>query len=227
MFEFGTSGFLHQGNKLMFDRGTDSLWQSLTGEPVIGELAHSGLQLEFLPLNFTTWKDWLTRNPDTSVLAPDQGHRVVYHHPDSPNAVYADYFSTPDVWFPAYLRNDELQEKSRVYGVEFGNAATAYPLDTLSENPVINDRVGILDLVVTFDPDSGLTRSYERGDRTFTRGQNSGELLDDSGVMWIEGEDGLEASDGSGTVLERVTGLESFWFGWFAFRPHSQIFRVQ
>lgn len=227
MYEFGTSGFLHQSNKLMFDRETESLWQSLTGEPVVGELAHSGLQLEFLPINFTTWEDWLARNPETSVLALEQGQRVQYHHPDSPNAVYADYFSTPDVWFPPYLRNDELEEKSRVYGVEFGNGATAYPLDTLSEAQVVNDRVGILDVVITFDSASELVRSYERGGRTFTRGANPGEILDDSGVLWIEGEDGLEASDGSGTVLERVIGIESFWFGWFAFRPHSQIYRAQ
>ncbi len=227
MFEFGTSGFLNQSNKLMFDRGTDTLWQSLTGEPVIGELAHSGLQLEFLSVNFTTWADWLGRNPETTVLALEQGQRVTYHHPESPNAVYFDYFSTPEVWFPAYLRSDELEEKSRVYGVEFGNAATAYPLDALESEQVVNDRVGVLDVVVTFDPESALTRSYERGGKTFTRGAATGQLLDDSGVLWIEGEGGLEAADGSGAVLERVIGVESFWFGWYAFRPHSQIYRAQ
>ncbi len=227
MFEFGTSGFLHQSNKLMFDRETDSLWQSLTGEPVMGELAHSGLQLDFLPVNFTTWDDWLARNPGTSVLALEQGQRVEYHHPDSPNAVYSDYFSTPEVWFPPYLRSDELEEKSRVYGVEFGNAATAYPLDTLANETVVNDRVGILDVVITFDPVSSLSRSYESGGRIFTPGLNSGELLDDSGVLWIAEESGLLATDGSGSVLERVNGIESFWFGWFAFRPHSQVYRAQ
>ena len=30
---FGTSGFLYQNNKLMYDRPTDTLWHSLTGEP--------------------------------------------------------------------------------------------------------------------------------------------------------------------------------------------------
>lgn len=227
MFEFGTSGFLHQSNKLMFDRQTDTLWQSLTGEPVVGRLAHSGLQLEFLPVEFTTWADWRERNPDTSVLALEQGQRVEYLHPDDPNAVYSDYFSSPDVWFPPYLRSDEVEQKSRVYGVEVGNAAIAYPLDALREGEVVNDTVGIRDVVITFDPDSSLTRSYERGDRTFTRGPNPGELLDDSGVLWVEGEEGLAAQDGSGNSLDRVLGVESFWFGWFAFRPHSQVYSTQ
>lgn len=51
---FGTSGFLYQSNKLMFDRGTNTLWRQLTGEPVVGELAGSGLRLEMLPLVLTT-----------------------------------------------------------------------------------------------------------------------------------------------------------------------------
>ena len=227
MFEFGTSGFLHQSNKLMFDRETDTLWQSLTGEPVVGDLAYSGLKLEFLPVDFTTWADWLERNPDTSVLALEQGQRVTYQHPDDPNAVYFDYFSSPDVWFPPYLRSEEVEQKSRVYGVEIGNAATAYPLDTLRDAEVVNDTVGIQDVVLVFDPESSLTRSYERDGRTFRRGPNPGELLDDSGVLWIEGEDGLVAKDGSGNSLGRVVGVESFWFGWFAFRPQSQVYSTQ
>ncbi len=211
----------------MFDRETDSLWQSATGEPVVGELANSGLQLDLLPLNFTTWADWLERQPETSVLALDQGKRAEYLHPDDPNAQYSDYFSSTELWFPPYLTSDELEDKSSVYGVEIGNAATAYPIDALAGVEVVNDRVGILDVVVTFDPESTLARSYEREGRTFNRGPGSGELLDDSGVLWVEGEDGLEARDGSGAVLERVVGIESFWFGWFAFRPHSQIYRAK
>ena len=36
--KFGTSGFLYQSNKLMFDDETKSLWSSLTGTPVVGPL---------------------------------------------------------------------------------------------------------------------------------------------------------------------------------------------
>lgn len=211
----------------MFDRETESLWQSLTGQPVTGDLAYSGLQLNYLPIEFTTWADWLERNPDTSVMALEQGTRVQYYHPGDPRAVYTDYFSTPDVWFPPYVRSEELQQKSRVYGIEHGNAATAYPLETLRTDDVVNDRVGVLDVVVTFDPEASLSRSYLRDGHVFTRGPQSGQLLDDSGVLWSETEAGLVAADDSGTVLERVNGIESFWFGWYAFRPHSRIYNTQ
>ena len=57
----------------MFDRGTNSLWRQLSGEPVVGELASSGLRLEILALVLTTWKEWLAQNPETSVLSLDTG----------------------------------------------------------------------------------------------------------------------------------------------------------
>ena len=215
----------------MFDRETESLWQSLTGEPVMGELAYSGLRLKFLWINFTTWADWLERNPETTVLALDQGTRRQYRHPDDPYAVYSDYFSTPDVWFPPYVRSDELVQKSRVFGIEHGNAATAYPLAILGETDVVNDRVGVLDVVITFDTASSLSRSYLRDGRVFIRGPAPGQLLDDSGVLWNETETGLVAADNSGEdsgrVLERVNGIESYWFGWFALRPHTRIYTTQ
>ena len=70
---FGTSGFLYQNNKLMYDRPTDTLWHSLTGEPVIGELAHSGKKLNRFPVTVTTWQEWLEQHPDTTVLSLDTG----------------------------------------------------------------------------------------------------------------------------------------------------------
>ena len=53
--EFGTSGFLYQSNKLMYDRKTETLWHQFRCEPVVGPLAGSGIQLEMLPNALTTW----------------------------------------------------------------------------------------------------------------------------------------------------------------------------
>ena len=73
ILEFGTSGFLYQSNKLMYDRKTNSLWHQFRGEPVIGELAHSGITLEVIPVALTTWEDWVSSHPDTTVLDLETG----------------------------------------------------------------------------------------------------------------------------------------------------------
>ncbi len=62
----------------MYDRGTRTLWQSMTGEPVMGELADSGIKLELLPVTLTTWDEWREQNPETTVLSVDTGFSRPY-----------------------------------------------------------------------------------------------------------------------------------------------------
>ena len=42
-YTFGSSGFLFRSNKLMYDRQTNTLWNQLSGEPVLGELERLGI----------------------------------------------------------------------------------------------------------------------------------------------------------------------------------------
>ncbi|MEP1140266.1 MAG: DUF3179 domain-containing (seleno)protein [Balneola sp.] len=46
--EIGTSGFLYRSNKLMYDKATQSLWNTLQGKPVVGPLVGKGIRLEHL-----------------------------------------------------------------------------------------------------------------------------------------------------------------------------------
>lgn len=59
----GTSGFLYRSNKLMYDQATQSLWNTMTGIPVVGTLVGQGIQLPRLPgLVTTTWGEWKKRH---------------------------------------------------------------------------------------------------------------------------------------------------------------------
>ena len=44
-YDFGSSGFLFRSNKLMYDRQTRTLWNQLTGEPVLGRLVGTDVKL--------------------------------------------------------------------------------------------------------------------------------------------------------------------------------------
>ena len=88
---FGSSGLLYRSNKLMYDEATLSLWSSLTGEPVVGPLVGRDIALPILPLTVTTWGDWRTRHPETSVLALKTGYSRDY----TPGAAYGKYFASP------------------------------------------------------------------------------------------------------------------------------------
>ncbi|RMG44638.1 MAG: DUF3179 domain-containing protein [Acidobacteria bacterium] len=73
---FGVSGLLYQSCPLIYDR-TDgqpapSLWAPLLQKAVIGPAAAEGRRLRLLPSAVTTWEDWRSLHPETTVLVPDR-----------------------------------------------------------------------------------------------------------------------------------------------------------
>lgn len=65
----GVSGKLVDGNLIMYDRETDTLWQQSTGAGMEGEL--EGQALAELPEEewaVLSWGEWRSLHPDTLVL---------------------------------------------------------------------------------------------------------------------------------------------------------------
>ena len=66
----GVSGQVKDGNLVMYDKKTGSLWLQRTGEALEGEL--QGQVLEELPKSQydagIRWDEWLAKHPDTKVL---------------------------------------------------------------------------------------------------------------------------------------------------------------
>ena len=229
---FGTSGFLYRSNKIMYDRETFSLWNQETGQPVIGELADSGIQLNFFPTLLTTWGEWTDEHPDTTVLALDTGvyQPGRYFPEDNPNATYYEYFNTPGTMFPVWIRDDSLEAKDVVLGVNVGEAQKAYPVSVLQVERVVNDTLGETNVVVLGSEISQAAKAYERGDQEFSRVEGDAstgvpmKLVDKNGQVWDVTEEALvNASDASQT-LPRIPTHSSFWFGWYAFYPETELY---
>ncbi len=207
-FIFGSSGFLYRSNKLMFDRETNSLWNQFTGEPVSGPLVDSGIKLKIRPVTITSWDKWRERHPATKVLSLDTGHLRDY----GSGVVYRDYFASPDLMFPARVRDEsQVKRKDYVFGIREFGAAKAWPVEAFRDKPVINDRVGATNVVLIGDAATRTVRAYERDDRTFQPGTKDGELAGPGGT-WTVGEDFLRGPDGA--RLARVPGHVAYWFAW-------------
>ena len=207
--EFGSSGLLYRSNKLMVDRGTNSLWNQYSGEPVIGPLTNTGVKLKVRPITISSWSDWHKDNPDTTVLSLDTGHIRNY---DS-GFVYREYFNSPDLMFPAALNEDSpLHSKEYVFGIRGLASSKAWPLRVFSKTPVINDKVGTQSLVLIGDVYSRTVRAYERKpDETFEQTDNNSLSTGDS--TWTSSEGFLTSGDGK-QKRARLPGHISYWFAW-------------
>ncbi|MGH8944992.1 MAG: DUF3179 domain-containing protein, partial [Acidimicrobiia bacterium] len=76
VLRFGVSGLLRNSDLVMWDDRTESLWQQITGEAIVGELA--GARLEVIPAAIVRWADFIAAHPEGRALGPDQGFGKVY-----------------------------------------------------------------------------------------------------------------------------------------------------
>ncbi|MBL6929583.1 MAG: DUF3179 domain-containing protein [Rhodospirillales bacterium] len=207
---FGSSGLLYRSNKLMFDLGTDSLWNQFTGRPVSGPLADQNIELKMLPLTITSWREWRARHPDTRVLSLDTGYARDY----SPGQPYGHYFGSPDLMFPALADGKTRPIKDYVFGVRTVGGAKAWPIEGFRTKPVINDTIGSTNVVLIGNAITRTARAYSRNDLVFERATPTGPLSA-NGEEWKITEAALVSP--SGKKLPRLAGHVAFWFAWSAF----------
>ena len=227
VLEFGTSGLLYQSNKLMYDRNTNTLWHQFLGVPVVGPLVDSGIKLELLPVLLTTWDEWRAAHPDTTVLDVNTGIYAPDHYrsEEDPKSTYYEYRRRSDTIFPVPRRSDRLPTKAHVLGLSINGHSRAYPLETLSMEPVINDSLGSEGLVVVTE---GGARAYEGGAHTFSEvrpGEGRAAILvDERGRQWQVQEEALVLTEDPTQRLKRLPSRTAYWFGWYAFYPDTDVY---
>ena len=229
---FGTSGMLYRSNKVMYDRLTNSLWNQFTGEPIIGPLWDSGMQLDFFPVLVTTWEEWVGLHPDTTVLDIDTGlyPPSTYKSESNREAIYYDYFNSPNTMFAVPDRDNRLETKDVVLGIEVNGSYKAYPIAELGESLVVNDVVGGEGVVVLGSPGGQGARAYLRGDRLFgipvveDVGGLPLALVDSDGGKWSVTEEFLVSDADESVKLARIPTHMSYWFGWFQFHSDTELY---
>ena len=234
---FGVSGLLRNSDLVMWDDVTESLWQQLTGEGLIGRFA--GSQLTFLPSAITSFEDFTRKYPEGSVLGPDQGFGRQYgYNPyvgySSRNAPYESFFQQDlDDRFPAL---------ERVVNVTVGATSKAYPFSLIEAAGAVNDAVGGTDVVILWGGDTAdaldageiqaaagigtgiaLLRTVDGQALTFTANGNDRFTDSETGSEWDLNGTALTGSL-AGTQLEPVVHGNEFWFAWAAFNPNGAVY---
>ena len=223
---FGTSGLLYRSNKLMFDHGTNSLWSTFEGRPVVGSLVDSGLELRPRAVVTTTWEEWRTRHPDTTVLSLETGHTRDY----AEGAAYRDYFSHDRLMFQVPAEDDRLSNKDEVLVMRLSDPSggatepIAIAAEFLRRNRVYDMEAAGMRLVVVTSRE-GANRVFEAGNERFARVVDPGTVVDDEGRTWRVTEDALVLAEDSGVTLLRVPAQRAFWFGWRAQFPDTLLIK--
>lgn len=228
VLRFGTSGLLYRSNKLMFDEQTATLWNSIEGAPVVGPLSSSGVVLTPREVVTTTWGEWRTAHPHTTVLSLETGHKRDY----SEGAAYRDYFASDELYFRVSQVDRRLKNKAEVLTLRVrpraGGSPQAVAIDAalLRRNPVFHFDVDGRRMVVVTSP-RGANRVYDLGDRSvaFQASPADGIVTDASGGRWRVTEEALIQASDETIRLSRVVAARAFWFGWYAQFPQTTLIK--
>ena len=243
VLDFGTSGLLYNSSLVMYDRQTETLWSHFTAQAIHGQLV--GTQLVTIPVAIVSWGTWREAHPDALVLSRETGHERDYGlNP------YPGYDTTAGRPFLFQGEIDgRLTAMTRITGISLGQTAEtpspatlAIPLVTLQEQQVIHTVVAKEDIVVWWIPGTNsalnlhdIVFSVDVGSvGVFSPNINGRQLrFRPDGPMFVDEQTGSrwnilgQAIEGplTGTKLQPIEHLDTFWFAWAAFWPDTVIYR--
>jgi hypothetical protein len=240
VYEFGTSGLLRNSDLVMYDRKTESLWQQLTGEAIVGD--HTGDSLVFLPGRIVSFNDFKLTYPDGKVLSRKTGFRRDYGR--NPYVGYDSIDQSPFLFTGE--TDDRLKPMERVVAVSLETQSdesfdVAYPFTLLTEKRVINDTISGTPIVVFHI--NGTSSALDRA--AIADGKDIGS----SGVFSpiVKGQKYQFEKKGNNIVdkktksvwnifghaikgplkgesLRAIPHADHFWFAWAAFKPDTIIY---
>ena len=148
VYDFGTTGYLRHFDLIMWDRQTETWWQQVTGEAIVGVL--TGKQLELLPTSIGPWKNFKQAHPNGKVLSLNTGFGRPYDEALYPALDYIDERSRTQEGPGGVV----LPVMERVTGVTLEGLSIAFPYSTLAREQVVNHTVGETDVVVFYEPET-------------------------------------------------------------------------
>lgn len=186
----------------MKDLETGTLWSHILGEAMDGEL--KGVKLEMLPSAMTSWEDWRSEHPQTTVLSLSR---------------------TADRFVPEFQKNPG----KFVLGVGGIGEKVAFAFEDLAKQKVINDALGSSLLVATFDPETTEAHCFERvldgRALVFESGEDARRMRDRLTRSVWHCESGVCLSGVlKGRQLREIPSMVSFRRAWFGFHPESREF---
>jgi hypothetical protein len=236
VMRFGVSGLLRNSDLIMWDDQTESWWQQMTGEAIVGELA--GEQLTLLPSVIVSYEEFKTTYPDAVVLSRDTGFSRVYGN--NPYVGYDDIDSSPFLFRGE--QDDRYPPMERVLTLDLNGEPKAYPFSLLEDHPVVHDEVGGENVVVFWSPgatsaldQTSIADSREVGsanayspvlnDQALTFAFKNGDIRDEqTGSTWnVLGH--AIAGELEGERLEEYFTGAHFWFAWAAFQPETEVWK--
>ncbi len=225
---FGVTGNLINGNSVLYDRISGSLWAQLPAVCVEGPF--KGRRLDRIPVLWARWGGVKERYAGKAeVLSRSTGYKRPYgKDPYGSYQLKGTYYDDVRLLFAISRLDHRLPPKKRILGVEHEAMFGAVIVDEVREQKILNFSLGVIPLVAFYDTQLGAVRIFDR-------------RLDDPNhpLEFAIFEDNYVdkqsksqwTPDGQGTYgryrdrqLKPLLAVDAMWYAWAAFFPGTRIF---
>ncbi len=220
---FHLAGINNQ-NFLMRDEQTGSFWQQINGLAISGPM--KGRRLVLVSSDEISYGIWKREQPAGSILEDAPAYAKEYVPSDWDVAMAK---------VPTVLNYAQpgIKPRDLMVGVHQGEAARAFPFDSIVKEKLIQDLVGTLPIIVLIGPDNRSVRVFEQripgraGIPQFYRVPET-----KSGALLMDAETGSEwnfqgcaiSGVSSGTCLVPVDAIKDYWFDWKNYNAGTTVF---
>ncbi|MGD9590675.1 MAG: DUF3179 domain-containing protein [Pyrinomonadaceae bacterium] len=238
VLDFGVSGMLRHSDMVMYDRQTESWWQQISGEAIVGDL--NGKILKQFPSQIVSFGQFMKAFPKGLVLSRETGFNRQYG--TNPYKGYDDLAKTPFLF--RGKPDQRLLPMEKVIAVEFGRISKAYRHAITRRRRVLADRIASTDIVI-FHAD-GAASALDDGQISNSKSIGSTGVfvpeIDGKKLAFVYDSDefvdeqtksrwnifGL-AIDGKlkGKQLKQIRSGDYFAFAWLVFKPSTEVYTEQ
>jgi hypothetical protein len=236
LLDFGVSGMLRKSDLVMWDRQTESWWQQLMGEALVGKL--SGAELSFVNSQIISVSEFFEAYPEGLILSTETGHTMEYG--TNPYTGYDDPVNKQPRLFQEEV-NKRLPPMERVIDINVNGKYKIYPFSIVSNMQVINDSFQGEPIVIFYTEktlsvldENDIASSKNVGSATafdprvdnktliFRKVNNEFKDTDTESTWTITGK----CTEGyfKDRKLRTLRYGNHFAFAWFAFYPDSEIY---
>ncbi len=236
---FAVSGMLRKSSLVMWDDVTESWWQQLIGEAVVGKM--TGTKLELIPSQIISVKEFFNNYPEGKILSNKTGFTEAEEWYGKNRYVSYDSLGSNPYRFFQQEVDLRLPAKERVIDINSMGKFKIYPFSKITEKGVINDEFNFKKIVIFHQP--GTVSVLDKQDLKEAKDVGTAtvfnSLLEGQHLTFKKAERGFV--DEQTNSLWTITGKcidgklkgkqltpelhgNHMAFSWFAFYPDSEIY---
>lgn len=218
----GFYGFLYDGNSVLMDRNTGSLWLQETGMAFDGPLIGRGMAT--VPTFWTNWAAAKRVFPNARVLARPRGRRPYGRDPYG-SYLRKDTYYDNDILVYAPKRLDKrFRKKTAMLCLELEHLLMAVDIEYVKSQGAVNFFMGPIPLLAAHDPALDVVRIYNRRiwEEPFLFTMRNGQLVDlTTGSVWDPSNGRAISGNMKDAAMAQYYGVYSMWFAWASINPET------